>query len=205
MLLQPRLGCIFAELLSKSPLVHCGVALEDGRSDPGLENEPSTSVHTANFLAAKGKRRGAPNWLSVRVNQLGRASGKLKETYRGEAEVKANRLTAADRYCATIVLCVVCVELINNYTLIQLCGKYSVEKVSESYNFPQRYSNHIPGDLPRFITQCTHTHVKHPHPQSKSCSQQTARRSSSSPRELPWLDASSFCHTAWLLSRRCLG
>jgi hypothetical protein len=55
MLLQLRLGSIFAELLSKSPLIYSRVALEDGGSNPWLENEPATSVDTANFLAAVGE------------------------------------------------------------------------------------------------------------------------------------------------------
>ena len=51
-LLQPRLGSVFAELLGKCPLVFCAVAFEERGCDPGLENKPSAGVDASDFLVA---------------------------------------------------------------------------------------------------------------------------------------------------------
>lgn len=55
MLLEARLGSILAEQLSQRPLVFSSIAFENGGSNPWLEDEPTTSVDTTDFLAAVGE------------------------------------------------------------------------------------------------------------------------------------------------------
>jgi hypothetical protein len=103
MLLELRLRGIFAELLCECPLVLRAVASEERRSDPRLKNEPATGIYTADLLVGVIKRWGAD--LSVEVMLalcLATQPGAVR-TYKGEAALKANRLTAADKYCATML------------------------------------------------------------------------------------------------------
>jgi len=54
-LLKARLGSILAEHLSQRPLIFSSIAFEDRGSDPWLEDKPTTSVDTTDFLLAVGE------------------------------------------------------------------------------------------------------------------------------------------------------
>jgi hypothetical protein len=49
--LQTRLGSVFAQDLGVGPLIHRCIALEDAGCDPWLKDEPATCVDAADFLA----------------------------------------------------------------------------------------------------------------------------------------------------------
>jgi hypothetical protein len=103
-LLQLRLGSVFAELFSKRPLVDSAIALKDGGRDPWLEYKPAACVYTTDFLIAIRELWGAFNGLTTCFVSLDKLSDDFCDTYRGDAELKANRLTAAaEKYCPTIV------------------------------------------------------------------------------------------------------